>query len=68
MASVEQVGPELSVLVGVLGLVSLLVLYVALGHTPWIWERWAAWWLGLWGAPVTLPACPYPQCGTWIPW
>jgi hypothetical protein len=67
MLSVERVDREPSVLVGVLWLASVLVLHFALGHIPWIWERWSAWLFGPWGGPVTVPTCPYPQCGNWMP-
>jgi hypothetical protein len=68
MASVEQIDREPSVLVSVPWLASLLVLYFALGHLPPVWEHWLVWRGGPAGAPVMLPACPYPQCATWIPW
>ena len=56
-----------SVLTGAVLLVAVLVVYFTLGHLPSVWERAFAWWFGLWGAPVTVPACPYPSCGYWIP-
>jgi hypothetical protein len=67
MLSVERVDREPSVLVVVLWLASLLVLHFALGHMPWVWERWFAWWGGPSDASGPWAACPYPFCGKWMP-
>lgn len=68
MASVAQAVRKPVGVAGILWAVAiLLVLYLVSTHGAWIAQLWAAWWSGVKDLPVTVPACPHPQCGRWFP-